>query len=370
MHDPIALAIPTFFVAIGVEYAIARKKGREVYRLADAVTDLSCGVTSQLANVFVGAMLLAAYDKVYSGYRLVTWQSSWVVWTLAFFGVDFLYYWWHRLSHEVNVLWAAHVVHHQSEDYNLAVALRQAVVTHFTFLPFYLPLAFLGVPTLVYAIMVAISTLYQFWIHTELVPVVRGPLGYVLNLPSHHRVHHARDAHYLDKNYAAILIVWDRLFGTFVEESEPPHYGLTKPLGTFSPLWAQVHYFVELGERMWKLPRLSDKLLLPFRSPAWQGEGEEKHLPPVAKYDVRVSRGTQVYVVVQYFLVLVGAFLVLFYKFEASLRVLALSSFAVLFGVVSIGALLENKRWARGLEAARLLVTAGLAVLVLRQLGP
>ncbi len=368
MADPIALAIPAFFVAIGAELAVARWRGRRVYRLNDAITDLSCGVTSQLANIFVAASLLAVYERVYASYRLVTWNHAplWVPWAIAFFGVDFLYYWWHRLSHEVNVLWAAHVVHHQSEDYNLAVALRQAVFTHFTTVPFYLPLALLGVPTFTYALMVAISTLYQFWIHTELMGVVRGPLGYVLNLPSHHRVHHARDAKYLDKNYAAILIVWDRLFGTFVEEEETPHYGLTKPLASFSPLWAQVHYWVELGERMWRLPRWRDKLLLPLRSPAWRDASEEKIAPPARKFDVPVSTGTQVYVGLHYAALLVAAFFLLFYKLEASARVLGFGSLAVLFGVVSTGALLEAKRWAVPLEGARIAATAGLVWLMVR----
>ncbi len=366
MHDPIALAIPVFFVAIGAELAIARWKGRRVYRLNDAVTDISCGITSQLANVFVGAAILAVYERVYASARLVTWSHAWVPWLIAFVGVDFLYYWWHRLSHEVNFLWAAHVVHHQSEDYNLAVALRQSVLTHFTTLPFYLPLALLGVPTLTYAAMVAISTLYQFWIHTELVGVARGPIGYVLNLPSHHRVHHARDPKYLDKNYAAILIVWDRLFGTFVEEEETPHYGLTKPLASFSPLWAQVHYWLELGERMARLPAWGDKLLLPLRSPAWRHASEPKLAPPERKFEVEVSSGTSVYVALQYLALLVGAFLVLFTKLEASTRVLALGSLAIMLGVVSTGALLENKAWAKPAEAARLVATAGLAWLMLR----
>jgi sterol desaturase/sphingolipid hydroxylase (fatty acid hydroxylase superfamily) len=218
MPDPIALAVPMFFVLIGLELAWAKRRGVKVYGFTDALTDLSCGITSQVVLLVRAAAQLGAYAWVYEHARLFTIEPTWLAWFVAFVGVDFLYYWWHRLSHEVNFLWAAHVVHHQSEDYNLAVALRQAVLTSWTALPFYLPLAVLGVPVAVYAIVHALSTLYQFRIHTQLVGRIRGPLDWILNLPSHHRVHHAINERYLDKNYGAMLIVWDRLFGTYAEE--------------------------------------------------------------------------------------------------------------------------------------------------------
>src|SRR4051812_7775689 len=162
-----------------------------------------------------------------------------MTWLVAIAGVDFLYYWWHRLSHRVNLLWAAHVVHHQSEDYNLAVALRQSVTTSATLFPFYALLAFAGVPPLQLAVSTSLSTLYQFWIHTELVPRVPW-LERLLNSPSAHRVHHAINVRYLDKNHAATLMVWDRLFGTFEPETEAPVYGLTRPLASFNPVWSQL----------------------------------------------------------------------------------------------------------------------------------
>src|SRR5678815_3192372 len=149
MVDPIAVAVPGFFALIGVELAVARKKGVRVYRLADSITDLSCGVSSQIEAMFMAAAQLAIYALVYARFKVVE-LHGWQAWLVAFIAVDFFYYWWHRLSHEVNLLWAAHVVHHQSEDYNLAVALRQAVLSPITVMPFYLPLAVLGVPVIVY----------------------------------------------------------------------------------------------------------------------------------------------------------------------------------------------------------------------------
>src|SRR5262249_30353108 len=158
--------IPFFFVLIGVELVVARLRRRAVYRTGDAVGDLGCGMLQQVLLVFLKGATLALYALVYDRFRLVEWRSRAAGWVIAFVGVDLCYYWWHRLSHEVNLLWGAHVVHHQSEDYNLAVALRQAILTSFTAVPFYLPLAFLGVPLVEFSTMYAVSTLYQFWIHT------------------------------------------------------------------------------------------------------------------------------------------------------------------------------------------------------------
>ncbi len=242
----IALAVPFFFLLIGIELWVARRRGRRVYRFADAITDLGCGVTQQIVVLFVNGFLFAGYLWMYRHARVVDLGRHPVVaWAVALVGVDFIYYWWHRTSHRVNLLWAAHAVHHQSEDYNLAVALRQAVLTPFTSLPFSLPLAMVGVPPLAYIAADSLSTLYQFWIHTELVGRL-GPLEKVLNTPSHHRVHHARNPEYIDRNYGAILILWDRLFGTFAPERARPIYGITKPFRSFNAMWAQLQPVADL----------------------------------------------------------------------------------------------------------------------------
>jgi sterol desaturase/sphingolipid hydroxylase (fatty acid hydroxylase superfamily) len=248
MPNPIALAIPFFFLLMGVELFFARRRELKLYRFADAVVDLSCGMTQQILLVFSVGVLVSGYTWLYK-FRVIDFAKGSVwPWAIAFFAVDFVYYWWHRLSHEVNVLWAVHMVHHQSEDYNLAVALRQAVLSVWTIWPLHLPLALLGVPPAVFLIVDSVSTLYQFWIHTELI----GKLGWyerIFNTPAQHRVHHAVNPQYLDKNYAATLCIWDRLFGTFEEEVEQPVYGLVKPLGSFDPMWAQVHHFFEMAKR-------------------------------------------------------------------------------------------------------------------------
>src|SRR5258708_4589690 len=280
MPNYIALAIPFFFLLIGIELWVARKRRAAVYRLNDALVDLSCGITQQICVVFFAATLIGAYVFVYDRFRLVSFPggSPWP-WVLALLAVDFPHYWWHRLSPRVNFLWAAHVVHHQSEDYNLAVALRQAVATVWTILPFHLPLALLGVPPAVFITVDSFSTLYQFWIHTELI----GKLGWferVFNTPAQHRVHHAVNPSYLDRNYAATLCIWDRLFGTFKEESEAPVYGLVKPLRNFNPLWAQVHRWVELWRQTQAEATLRGKLRVWFGPPTFAGTGLPDHVPP------------------------------------------------------------------------------------------
>ncbi len=373
MLNPIAIAVPFFFLLIGAEMLWAKKKKVRVYRFVDAITDLSCGVASQVETALLGATLLGIYVFVYN-HRLLTIGPAWAQWIVAFFAVDFVYYWWHRASHEVNFMWAAHVVHHQSEDYNLAVALRQAVLTSWTILPFHMPLALIGVPPVVFATVYALSTLYQFWIHTELMPKVGGIADKIMNLPHHHRVHHAINPRYLDKNYAATLIIWDRIFRTFEDETEPCIYGITKPLGSFNPLWAQIHYFWDMAD-YWKKSTGFEKLRAIYASPAWKPKGYV--LPPprdlnkssYAKFSVYASEFTKRYVLSQYVVVLVATFLVMAFGASMIKPVLYLASASIVFGLASLGGLLEHKKWAPSIEALRLLLGgAALAIFMITRL--
>ncbi|HET9599169.1 MAG TPA: sterol desaturase family protein [Anaeromyxobacteraceae bacterium] len=371
VRNYIALAIPFFLVAMGVELGAARARRRSVYRLGDALADLGCGIGQQVVLVFAGALLLEGYAWVHDHAGLVTWRSAAVPWVVAFVWVDFAYYWWHRLSHEVNVLWAGHVVHHQSEDYNLAVALRQSILTSYTVWPFYLPLALVGVPTVVYAAAVSFSTLYQFWIHTELV----GKLGRaeaVLNTPSHHRVHHAVNPRYLDRNYGAISIVWDRLFGTFVEEREAPVYGTTRPIGSFNPAWAQVHGLVEIARKARALPRRRDRLRMWFASPGWNPAGgpppTEAELRARARYDVPLPLALRAYAALHFAPLIAATFLMLLWQYTAPRAPMAAAGVLVAWTLVSVGALLDGKRWGVAAEMGRL-VALGVAVVAWKPLG-
>ena len=266
----IAWSIPVFFVAIALEFVLARRRRREVYRLAAAISDVSCGVTQQLFNLLSAAAIFVMYLVVYE-HRVVELDAkAATTWLLGMVGVDFLYYWWHRASHECNLLWAAHVVHHQSEEYNLAVALRQALFTGFTGTVFALPLALLGLPPAVYLVCRALNTLYQFWIHTELIGAL-GPAEAVLNTPSHHRVHHGSNQRYLDRNHGGILITWDRLFGTFQPElaEDPVVYGLTRNIHTYNWWKVATHEYRDMFRDVAASTTWRDRLSFVLRGPGW-----------------------------------------------------------------------------------------------------
>jgi sterol desaturase/sphingolipid hydroxylase (fatty acid hydroxylase superfamily) len=353
----IALAVPFFFLLIGVELLVARAQRRPRYRFADAVADLGCGIGQRVTLLFYEALLLGAYTALYQRARLVDLGARPVVaWVVAVLAVDFAYYWWHRASHRINVLWAAHIVHHQSEDYNLAVALRQGTLTPLTSLPFFLPLALLGIPPVIWIAAEALNTLYQFWIHTETVGRL-GPLELVLNTPSHHRVHHGRNPQYLDRNYGGLLIVWDRLFGTFAPEREPVAYGITKPLASFNPLWAQVHHFGELGRlarasttaRGW----LSAWLAPPDRNGTPE-PGAGGAWAPGAKYAVPVAARLRAYVTANFALAVAATFALMMWQARIPRGWLVAGGALVLVTTATMGGLMERKAWARPLEAARL----------------
>ncbi|WP_434420756.1 sterol desaturase family protein [Nannocystis pusilla] len=274
----IAWSIPVFVALIVLEYALARRARRDLYRLSVSVSDVGCGVVQQLFGVLTTAAFVGLYLLVYDGRLLDLDPRAASTWLLAMLAVDFIYYWWHRASHEVGVLWATHVVHHHSEDYNLAVALRQGIFTAGPLIVFGLPLALLGVPPVVYLTCKALNSLYQFWIHTELIGDL-GPAEAVLNTPQHHRVHHAVNPRYLDKNYGGILIVWDRLFGTFARVDEAPVYGTTRRLQSLNPLWAQFEHFVELARRAAAERGLFKKCGCSWRIRAGRRAGRRRRCP-------------------------------------------------------------------------------------------
>jgi sterol desaturase/sphingolipid hydroxylase (fatty acid hydroxylase superfamily) len=288
----IVLATPVFLGLIAAEWLLGRARGRDTYRLNDALSSLSLGVLSQVSGVFGAVIGVAIYAFVYEHialWRLPT-DSLWV-WLGALLAYDFCYYWQHRAGHRIGVMWAAHVVHHQSEDYNLSTALRQTS-TGFVFgWIFYLPLALAGVPPLVFGTVALIDLLYQFWVHTQQV----GKLGWFdrwFCSPSNHRAHHAVNDRYLDKNYGGILILWDRLFGTFVEEddSDPVVYGTRAPLRSFNPLWANLQVYRELWLDSWRASSWADKLRVWLMPPGWRPADVAARWPKPSFDMARVQR--------------------------------------------------------------------------------
>jgi sterol desaturase/sphingolipid hydroxylase (fatty acid hydroxylase superfamily) len=369
MAEPIVLAIPAFFLMIGAEYAAWRRHPPEVrdYRLHDTVANLGCGAGQQVIGAFLLGAMVWGYEAVRARVGLFELPADSVaVWLGTLLGVDFLYYWFHRSSHRVNFLWAAHVVHHQSEHYNLGVALRQSWLQQVFSFFYYLPLALLGVPVAVFLATVGIDTLYQFWIHTKLVKRT-GFFERWFNTPAHHRVHHGVDAPYLDRNHAGMLIVWDKLFGTFEPEAAEPRYGTVKPLRSVNPVWANVEPWVELWRRAAGMSRLGDRLRVFFAPPEWRAADEPAPAGPLrtdidyALYTPPATPGRSVYVAAHFVLVL-GAVLALLtagaglpLTLRAAIAVWILLSFGV------IGGLAEGRRWAGFAEPARLLALGLLA---------
>jgi hypothetical protein len=248
------------------------------------------------------------YDHAANGYRLLDLPDKGVgIWLFALVAYDFSYYWFHRISHEVNLFWAAHVVHHQSEDYNLGTALRQSGSGLFGFI-FYIPWLYIGIPPEIFIASGAINLVYQFWVHTEHVPKL-GPLEYIFVTASNHRVHHAQNEIYIDRNYGGIFIIWDRMFGSFQEElaNEPCIYGIRKPLKSYNPFWANVHVYWSTFLDSWHAPRWQDKIRVWFKGPGWRAPGldqshpvERTSLEDFSKFDPVVAKPARIYAFYQF----------------------------------------------------------------------
>ena len=367
----IALSIPVFFALIGVELLVARLQGKKLYRYNDAINDLNCGILQQAMGVFNKAIVFGGYVVLYeTGHLLEIPRSSGLAWGLCFLGVDFFYYWFHRVSHESSLPWGAHIVHHQSEEYNLAVALRQGAFQPLFSWLFYLPLAAIGFPPLMFLVCSSFNTLYQFWIHTRLIGRL-GPLEWVLNTPSHHRVHHGRDPKYIDRNHGGTLIVWDRLFGTFRVEEEEPVYGITRPLRSFNPLWANFQVWADLAGMAGRTRRLRDGLRLLWKRPGWRPEDLGGYVAPPevdpadrVTYDVKIPKGIRAYVLTQFVIVTLGTTIFLFWAGQLPLIPRVAAAVAVVASLASLGGLLDRRSWAVPTEAVRLLL-GSLAVALL-----
>ncbi|TGL46529.1 sterol desaturase family protein [Leptospira wolffii] len=325
-------AVPFFLGLVVVEAVWGRRKG--VYRWNDSVGDLATGILYSLSGVLITIAALFLYKEIgmYSSVQtLFGWGEfpsgsplqkgeggfvfsleNLLAWGFVLIAVDFIYYWFHRATHEVHFLWACHVTHHSSEEFNLTVALRQSMFQRIFEYAFNLPLALLGIPWWMFFVCHSILKIYQFWVHTRLV----GKLGWmekILLTPSHHRVHHGRDPEYLDKNHGGILILWDKWFGTYTEEKKEPIYGLTEPLPTFNPVWANFHVYFSLWDLISRTPSWKDKILLIFKKPDWRpvSLGGEKEIPEIdrtkyRKYDPEIPNSWKIYGILQ-FILLAGA---------------------------------------------------------------
>ena len=358
--SPVILSIPLYFILIGLELLYTLLKRPDYYRVSDAVSNISCGIGDQVVGIFAKVLVIGVYHFLYVNYALFQFEQTIWSFIILFVAADFVYYWVHRSSHEVNFLWAGHVVHHQSEDYNLSVALRQSWFHKFFTFAFYLPLALIGFSTEAFIWANGLNLLYQFFIHTEAVERL-GFLEKFMNTPSHHRVHHGRNPKYIDKNHAGVFIIWDKLFGTFQQEEERPVYGVTQPLQTFNPLYANVVHWQAMFQQAAATPNWADRFKTFVKPPGWRPDymGGQLAVPEVdptqhRKFTAVASRTLLAYVVVQFTLLLGFASFYLFgYEQLPGLRVQLAGALLVMMGVVSLSLLFEQKKRYYLLEVVR-----------------
>lgn len=326
-----------------------------LFRWNDSFSSLCCGVIQQMAKkVFTKYLELICYCSIYHYCRLWTItdpnQTSIrsVYWWLTLLITDHQYYWLHRFVHECNMGWATHAPHHSSEEYNLVTALRQGAFQNIFSMMFNLPMALLGIGPELYAIHSEISLLYQYWIHTRL--IVRFPrwIEYVFNTPSHHRVHHGRNAEYIDKNYGGILIVFDRLFGTFEPERNPVAYGLVHPLQSFDPINSQMHHWVDMVKQARSLPTWKQRIQVFVRGPGFNPvDGSTYGIPDtppnnrLRKYDPQIPASATVYAIVHFASLFLMA--LSFVEYSQETYLMTLGQFSVLlFGFYNVSLLFDG----------------------------
>lgn len=367
-----------FVTGIVAEFLLSRVLKKNYFSSEFLIINLSIASLQQLTDVLSKVIFITAFIFVqqhYSIQKILGWKEIEAANPFYPFNIllllnyifvivlaDFCQYWLHRFSHEVNIMWAGHITHHSNTEYNYGVAIRQNALENIYTWVFFMPLAFLGIPWQMFVAAYAVSLIWQFLVHTRLVNKL-GWLELFMSTPSHHRVHHGKNAQYIDKNYGAFLIVWDKLFGTFEPEVEEVEYGITKPLENENPVWSNVHHHVSIfktvvAERDWK-----QKLKWIFGMPS-KIYGDEKSISSAATTFTQQPE-KKFYVFINYLITAAGGFWCMNYYEQSGnvpVYVAAFSAVVICFSIFS--ALLENKRWADYVEVARLVVIgiAGAAV--------
>jgi|GEM_PF-987415 len=362
--NPSGLAIPLFLILMLLEFLVLKAKRQNHHRYNDTLNSLSMGLLLLTSDALLKVTTFSVFIFVYQNYALLEFQvSQALTWLVFFFLVDFCYYWFHRCAHEFNFLWGAHVGHHQSEEYNLTTALRQSAFQYAFSWVFYLPLAFLGCPPEVFLAQFAILKVYQFWLHTQAIgkmPLVEG----ILSTPSSHRVHHAKNPIYIDRNYGGTLVIWDRVFGSWQPEKddEPCHYGTTKPLDTLNPIKANLQHWSMLFKDMLKTQSLKDKVLLWIKPTGWRPQDcmdDDSHLQHDGtsdrqKFNPVTSTWAKVYAGVSMMSLVMLASMYLFKSPILSALQASAGALIIVVGVWQLNRLLEAKFNLIFIEALRL----------------
>ena len=360
--SPVIIAIPMYFTLMAAELIYESVSKRRTYRLNDAITNINTGVLQQLTNTFIALFRIGIYIYIYESFALFRLEENWMTFILAMLLWDLCYYWEHRMAHRISLFWGGHVVHHQSEEYNLSVALRQTSTGFIWGFPFFLPMALLGIAPMQFVLVGGLNLLYQFWIHTEHIKKLPRWVEYLFNTPSHHRVHHGRDPKYVDKNYGGILIIWDRLFGSFKAEEERPHYGITKPLKSWNPVYANFAHYLDLWQQVRQSRSFGDSLKMLFKPPGWLPDYLGGYQAPqevtedYQKFDRKINTSINLYIFVQFFAALLFNAFYLFQHAQLDPTTKALFALWIILTTITFGWLFERRNhWLSFLEVFRLL---------------
>lgn len=366
----ILMAIPGFFLLIAIELIANKVRGTDYYRLNDAVNSLAMGMMSRITKILYAIIPFSFYVYFYEDFALLSWESNLWTWLIAFVLYDLSYYWNHRIGHTMNVSWASHVVHHSSEEYNLTTALRQTSVPNVIGWIFYIPIAFLGFPPWVLATVGSLNLLYQFWVHTQLVDKMPNWYEAIFVTPSNHRVHHAKNKIYVDKNYGGVFILWDRLFNTFQPElkEEKVVFGISTQLASWNPVWGNIHFITALFKDAWRTNSWKDKLTLWFRRTGYRPADVEAKYPivksneAVKKYDIELSTAMKCYVLSQLVLVILGVLLLMSQAPDMNHTQHIALGLTLAFSLFSMGKVQENSHWALAFEILKFACFASVAI--------
>ncbi|MBO9657337.1 MAG: sterol desaturase family protein [Chitinophagaceae bacterium] len=354
----LGFAVPLFLFFIGLEYLYSKRKGKNFFQYAESVANLNVGIAERLLDIFTTTLFFGVFVYIHEHFALFDIKAGWFTWVLLFLATDLVWYWYHRLAHEINAFWAVHVVHHQSEDFNYTVSARITVFQAVVRCMFWAVLPLLGFPPMMISIFLLIHGIYPFFIHTRAL----GKWGWfekIMVTPTHHGIHHASNPEYLDKNYGDVLIIWDKLFGTFVEEKKEVEivYGLTKPLNSHSFLWQHFHFALEIYMNFRYAKGIKAKWRVLYGrpddlDPRYRSILERKLL------NVRLENRTPTvairqYVTAQTIFSLVLLFGVILFEHYLNGMQLFLSSAFIFISLINSGAVLDQRRWIFYLEYAR-----------------
>jgi len=352
----LAFAIPLFAGLMLLEYYLSRRNGKQYFHFDEVVANANVGIGERLGDLFTTGMFYYVFSWIHEHWALLEITSGPLVWVLLFLFTDFIWYWYHRLGHEVNLFWSAHVVHHQSEDFNFTVSARITVLQAFFRAGFWSFLPLIGFTPELVTTMLLIHGAYPFFTHTRTIGRL-GFLEYFLVTPSHHRVHHSSNPGYLDKNYGDVLIIWDKLFGTFAAEKETPVYGLTKPVGSYSFLWQHFHFILEMAVAFKRARSRRERLRVIFGKPDELDPRIrlllEKRLlkrHPAHRPTPFLRRCIQVQTV---FTLVLLFLMILFEHYQNGFQLITATCF-ILASIINTGAMLEQRKWIFHLEYLRL----------------